>query len=87
MNCKQGDIAIVVKSSHGNEGKIVTCTKFLGNVSGFRFDDYWAIDTPITGSDGIPCDTVSDRALKPIRGTFGPDQTLAWKPVPVDCHA
>lgn len=29
LNCKQGDLAIVVKSMHGNEGKIVRCLELL----------------------------------------------------------
>lgn len=29
LNCKQGDLAIVVKSTMGNEGKIVRCLKLL----------------------------------------------------------
>lgn len=29
MNCKQGDLAIVVRSHAGNEGKIVRCLELL----------------------------------------------------------
>ena len=29
LNCKQGDLAIIVKSEAGNEGKIVRCLELL----------------------------------------------------------
>ena len=29
LNCKQGDLAIIVKSKMGNEGKIVRCLELL----------------------------------------------------------
>lgn len=32
MNCKQGDIAIVVRSESGREGYIVRCVEFVGMV-------------------------------------------------------
>lgn len=31
MNVKEGDLAIQIKSAAGNEGRIVTVGKFLGN--------------------------------------------------------
>lgn len=30
MNCKAGDLALIVKSMAGNEGKVVTCLEYLG---------------------------------------------------------
>jgi hypothetical protein len=30
MNCKPGDLAIIVKSLAGNEGKIVRCVRLRG---------------------------------------------------------
>lgn len=46
MNCKEGDLAIVVKSHAGNEGKIVTCLKWVGRGTGLTGDytDVWLVD-------------------------------------------
>lgn len=33
LNCKQGDLAIIVKSTAGNEGKIVRCLEYMGVIS------------------------------------------------------
>ena len=33
LNCKQGDLAIIVKSAAGNEGKIVRCVEYMGVLS------------------------------------------------------
>ena len=32
LNCKQGDLAIVIRSHAGNEGKIVTCVRLTTDV-------------------------------------------------------
>jgi hypothetical protein len=37
LNCKQGDMAIVVRSRAGNAGKVVTCLEFIGE--GPEFED------------------------------------------------
>lgn len=34
MNCKQGDMAVVIKSQAGNEGKVVTCLELMGSNPG-----------------------------------------------------
>ncbi len=59
LNCKQGDLAIIVKSVMGNEGKIVRCVAYVGPVKyvpdvkgwprGRRYpdDSVWRIDRPI----------------------------------------
>lgn len=39
MNCKQGDMALVIKSQAGNEGKVVTCLELLGPNPGIVFFD------------------------------------------------
>jgi len=47
MNCQQGDVAIVVRSKAGNEGKIVTCLRFVGQIPGQKpgYTDWWEVDT------------------------------------------
>lgn len=58
MNCKQGDLAIIIKSMAGNEGKIVQCLELLVDdhietVQGLRvplasgMTPVWRIDRPI----------------------------------------
>lgn len=54
MNCKQGDIALVVRSIAGNEGRVVTCLEIIGNVElanklDVKIGDgvWWKIDTLI----------------------------------------
>ena len=55
LRCKPGDLAIIVKSVSGNEGKIVVVGKFLGNAEAMIYgkvckmpaNDYWEIDRPI----------------------------------------
>lgn len=29
MNCKQGDMALIIRSQAGNEGKVVTCLEYI----------------------------------------------------------
>lgn len=31
MNCKKGDMAVIIESCAGNEGKVVTCLEYVGN--------------------------------------------------------
>ena len=82
LNCKQGDLAIIVSSSCGNEGKIVRCLALLHTAhipdtegemhrfaGGARY--VWRIDRTINFSNMI--DTVqisycSDEKLRPLRG-------------------
>lgn len=53
-NCKKGDMAIVIRSSAGNEGKIVTCLEYIGALpseEGFPFvigEDWWRVDQDLT---------------------------------------
>ena len=83
MNCKQGDMAVVVRSSAGNEGKVVTCLEYVGHVGLIEVDgvlhylpssDYWLVDRVLNLSkyDGfLFLDVVSfipDSFLMPISG-------------------
>ena len=81
MNCKQGDLAIVVRSYAGNEGKIVTCVKYLGptvfrNPKNVHVSlDAWEVDIDINGWDGTTTiKTFPDCYLKPLRGDLLNDE-------------
>ena len=87
MNCKPGDLAVIVKSSYGNAGKVVRCIRLHDSkerdLDGARFVQpcewpRWVIDRPVTAADGSPLFTVADFRLRPIRDNDGEDETLAW---------
>ena len=78
MNCKEGDLAVIVRSSYANEGRIVVC---LGLVRGVIYKDgliadSWRVEP---WSDGIRFFThVPDSALRPIHDNPGADESLSW---------
>ena len=74
LRCKPGDMALIIRSSCGNEGKIVTCLEFIGkeNDNWHANGDRWRIDRKIPWTDKSgrirgEHDTISDRYLMPIR--------------------
>ena len=75
LNCKQGDLAIVVHSMCGNEGKIVRCLKLLPAGHGRahpKLGPLWEVDVElnrvlVSGAKGSPARMVPDSALRPIR--------------------
>ena len=85
MNCKPGDLAVVVQSDTGiNLGKVVqvVClhdseTHDLDGVS-FRRPQgpRWVIDPALRASDGRPLFTYKDIGLRPIRDQPGEDEML-----------
>lgn len=93
MNCKQGDLAIVVRSSTGIEGKIVRCVRFLGEKAwmepGGRIEicDTWQIDQVLQGWDGDFASAMPDDQLLPIRdpGDDAKDEML--RPLPHEVTA
>lgn len=88
MNCKQGDLAIVVKSYGGHEGAIVRCVRISEYKSFYRPDgkivnfDAWELDRKFMGWDGGMTNICPDEYLRPIRPSEGADETLTWKAVP-----
>lgn len=93
MNCKPGDLALVVKSKVGNEGKIVRCIRLATPVEADRVEWWsgplWHTDVPLLSLR--PATNVRrevcfapDSALRPIRdpGEDATDETLLWLPVP-----
>ena len=81
LNCKTGDLAIVVESDLGNEGKIVQCIKFIGDIAqrdsngNIETVPMWEVDRDLDGEGG---NEIADYQLRPIRDSDGEDETLTW---------
>jgi hypothetical protein len=96
MNCKPGDLAIVV-GGHGlgndplkMRGRIVRCIRILGPADlGFEYDEAcptWEVDIDVKDPiDGVQIG-VEDEFLRPIRDNDGEDEILriAGKPEKVN---
>lgn len=69
MNCKQGDLAIVIQSYNPAWiGMCVTCVEFVGSFNGFPGNDYWLLDGKhelFKESDNV---YIRDIGLMPISG-------------------
>lgn len=87
MNCKEGDLAVVVRSSTGKSlGKIVTCVK-LARIPGlYEADGYlshgavWETDWYHPTVTGGINNFVMDADLRPLRDNPGDDESLTWAP-------
>lgn len=78
MNCKAGDLAIIVRSFAGNEGSIVRCVEYVG-VRSFKIvgdQPTWKIDRKIKTMSGYMSDLACDEFLKPIRDSDDEDEML-----------
>lgn len=90
MNCKPGDLVIVVKGKHG-VGTVLKCISLIGffkpnetfihprtqkMVFSYSGGYVWDIE-----SDKFSC--ASDSVLIPIRDNDGEDETLTWAGKPV----
>lgn len=75
LNCKVGDLAVLVRSKSCPQliGSVVRCISFEDSfdIPGWvvepQIDTYWCI---------------ADRLLRPIRDQSGDDETLSWCDVP-----
>ena len=78
MNCKQGDLAIIVKSVAGNEGKIVRCIRYVGIVeyNDGGNDPSWEVDIMLKKLDGLSNKIIADWQLLPIRDSDKEDEML-----------
>lgn len=82
MNCKPGDLAMIVSiESPYHRGKIVTVVR-VSNM----FDDSWVCDPDLEDAEGVGIDW-ADCALRPIRPTDGEDETLQWAGKPNEVTA
>lgn len=96
MNCKPGDLAVVVRSRLGRStGRIVEVVSpaVPGEMArGFRFvpkdetGPYWRIRGRVFLTDGTEIDEwfAQDAWLRPIRDQDGEDETLTWAGKPSD---
>ena len=88
MNCKPGDLAVVVRSMAGNEGKIVRCLRLIPTVLRKPTGDWqhviWEVDQELRSWSGDSDRFIADEQLRPIRdpGDDAQDETLSWLPVP-----
>lgn len=83
MNCKQGDLAIVVKSELGNEGKVVRCIRVLSKKESdalmYWSGPLWEVDAPLKASFGFVVTYTNhcpDSYLRPLRNQDGEDEML-----------
>jgi len=80
MNCKQGDLAVIVNTIPRFSrfiGRLVTVVE-LNNFRPDYFGLQWDTDLKENGSTVV----VADRHLRPIRDNPGQDETLTWRDVP-----
>lgn len=66
MNCNKGEMAFIVHSEAGNEGKIVTCIEIAATDS--PDGEWWTVDRQLNTTIGDTMNTVPDAWLRPIRG-------------------
>lgn len=84
LNCKQGDLAFIVKSYAGNEGKVVQCLRLVAGGSDWIEDGpRWEIDRGVPSKAGYLVFSVADSCLRPLRDSGGEDEMLriAGRPV------
>jgi hypothetical protein len=94
MNCKPGDLAVVVKSANRkNLGKIVRVLRLAVGVQliktdkSLSTDTVWQTDAKIVGHLGDVHHFVRDANLRPIRPNNGEDETLQWAGKPESINA
>jgi hypothetical protein len=88
MNCKPGDLAIVVGGNGLGydplkmRGRIVRCIRLLGaDELGDEYDEAdptWEVDIEVIDPDSGLQVGIEDDFLRPIRPDDGEDETLTW---------
>lgn len=85
LNCKPGDLAIVVHSDAGNHGKIVECLELVPD---FKFKNTneiiiatpsWRIDRFLRCWDGGQINYIPDSFLRPLPPLSEDESTPAFK--------
>ena len=81
MNCKPGDLAIIVDGGSYPEviGKIIKCESL--DEPSMLHGPMWFTDGSIFSRKG-KITAIADKCLKPLRDNPGQDETLNWLPVP-----
>ena len=91
MNCKQGDLAVIVRSKSGNEGRVLRCLR-LATAAEKRAEDFvagdwtgavWVTDAKLNDTWGAGTSLYPDCRLRPLRDSDGEDEMLriAGRPV------
>lgn len=93
LNCKVGDLAVIVSSETGLNGRIVTCLEFIG-MQFWNVGEFGKCEVPTWRTDGnFPYRNIfdagwcTDDQLRPIRNDPGADETLSWCDVPSEVTA
>lgn len=79
MNCKPGDLAVVVRSKIGNHGAICIVVKCDPCK---RKEHAWVIDIKRPLPKGKKYWWIFDSQIRPLRDNPGQDETLQWINVP-----
>lgn len=86
MNCKQGDLAVVVRSRVDPSfiGVIVRCLRHVvrPGASTGEMCDGWVTEPSVGGFE-----STADHCLRPIRDNDGEDETLTWVGKPKEAPA
>ena len=91
MNCKPGDLAVIVRADNpSNLGRIVRCVRLADDTGGtygpsgeFAGNQCWWIDASIVSFDKNAVVRICpDYFLRPIRDNDGTDETLTWASKP-----
>ena len=91
MNGKQGDLAIIVRSQCGNEGRIVRCLEYVGKdvsvaatngIEVHLLGHVWRVDQAINSLEERsgrinPTYHCHDHILRPLRGDVTDDEVTA----------
>ena len=93
MNCKHGDLAVIVRSVARNEGKIVRCLRLHSSEDFDLYGGYirsggprgvrWVIEGCVFSLEGSRLFTVADAQLRPLRDNDGQDEMLMLVGLPV----
>ncbi len=77
LNCRPGDLAVIVKSRAGNEGKVVTCLRLIpGGPEWIEPGPRWEIDRDVDSVMGYLVRSIADVCLRPLRDDEGEDEML-----------
>ena len=79
MNCKQGDLAVIVRSFSGNEGKIVRCVRLVMDTWGWGYGARWVTEPPVIAHFGLVVPPL-DACMRPLRDSDGEDEVLRLVP-------
>lgn len=84
MNCKQGDLAVFVHSTRGNEGGFVRIVAPDNLRGGYWYVELLSSLKSKSGYTGLPGSFgyAPDAKLRPVRDGEGEDETLTWAKKP-----